>query len=103
MGKVTSKLQLTVPKTIADQFGIRPGDNLEWLPAGDAIRIVPSRAHKSAESLSREERLNLFDKATLRQRKREAAVRQNGGQTPQRRPRSRGWKREDLYHRGLPR
>lgn len=102
MGKVTSKLQLTVPKTIADQFGIRPGDNLEWFPAGEAIRIVPSRA-KSAEGLSREERLSLFDKATLRQRQREEAVRRNGSQASQRRPRNRGWKREDLYHRGLSR
>ena len=103
MGKVTSKLQLTVPKTIADQFGIRPGDTLEWFPAGEVIRIVPSRAHKSAEGLGREERLNLFDKGTLRQRQREAAVRRNDGQAAQRRPRSRGWKREDLYRRGLTR
>ena len=28
MAKVTSKLQLTVPKAIADQYGIRPGDEL---------------------------------------------------------------------------
>jgi AbrB family looped-hinge helix DNA binding protein len=101
MSKVTSKLQLTVPKTIADQFGIRPGDNLEWFPAGEVIRVVPSRAHKPPDSLSLEERLDLFDRATLRQRQREAAARRNGGQASQQRPRSRGWKREDLYRRGL--
>jgi bifunctional DNA-binding transcriptional regulator/antitoxin component of YhaV-PrlF toxin-antitoxin module len=28
MSKVTSKLQLTVPKAIADQYGIRPG--MSW-------------------------------------------------------------------------
>jgi len=27
---VTSKLQLTVPKAIADQFGLKPGDELQW-------------------------------------------------------------------------
>jgi AbrB family looped-hinge helix DNA binding protein len=43
MPKVTSKLQLTVPKTIADQFGIRPGDELQWAAAGDAIRVTPLR------------------------------------------------------------
>jgi AbrB family looped-hinge helix DNA binding protein len=36
MPKVTSKLQLTVPKAIAEQYGIRPGDELEWIPAGPA-------------------------------------------------------------------
>ena len=30
---MTSKLQLTVPKAIADQYGIKPGDELEWIPA----------------------------------------------------------------------
>jgi AbrB family looped-hinge helix DNA binding protein len=29
MGKVTSKLQVTVPKAIAQRYGIRPGDEIE--------------------------------------------------------------------------
>jgi AbrB family looped-hinge helix DNA binding protein len=37
MPKVTSKLQLTVPKAIADQYGIRPGDELQWIPAGESF------------------------------------------------------------------
>ena len=44
MAKVTSKLQLTVPKAIADRYGIRPGDELDWVPAGDAIRVIPPNA-----------------------------------------------------------
>ena len=44
MPKVTTKLQLTVPKTIADQYGIRPGDELEWIPAGESIRVELMRA-----------------------------------------------------------
>ncbi|HEY4764571.1 MAG TPA: AbrB/MazE/SpoVT family DNA-binding domain-containing protein [Candidatus Sulfotelmatobacter sp.] len=35
VAKVTSKLQLTVPKAIADHYGIRPGDELDWIPAGE--------------------------------------------------------------------
>jgi len=31
---VTSKLQLTVPQAIADQYGIRPGDEVEWIQPG---------------------------------------------------------------------
>ena len=34
MAKVTSKLQVTVPKAIADHYGIRPGDEIQWIPAG---------------------------------------------------------------------
>src|SRR5271165_6290880 len=62
MPKVTSKLQLTVPKAIADQYGIRPGDELEWIPAGDSIRVelVRSKA-KAGPELTSEERLVLFD------------------------------------------
>ena len=34
MSKVTSKLQVTLPKTIADRYGIQPGDEIEWSAAG---------------------------------------------------------------------
>lgn len=101
MPKVTSKLQLTVPKAIADQYGIRPGDELQWMAAGEVIRVIP--ANKSAEheqSLSLEQRLELFDKATQRQQKRQAARPKSAAN---RGTGDRGWKREDLYERGFPR
>jgi bifunctional DNA-binding transcriptional regulator/antitoxin component of YhaV-PrlF toxin-antitoxin module len=101
MGKVTSKLQLTVPKTIAAQFGIRPGDDLQWFPAGEAIRIVPGGKQKADSTPRLEDRLEMFDKATLRQRRREAGL-SRGGPLSRRTP-NRGWKREDLYDRGIPR
>ncbi len=41
-------------------------------------------------------RLRLFDEATARQRRRDAAGMRS-------RPKDRGWKREDLYRRGRPR
>ena len=100
MGKVTSKLQLTLPKAIADQYKIRPGDNLDWLPAGEAIRVVKRDAAEAAEPASVNERLRLFDQATARQRKRQAG---SNKRRPEPGSRGRGWAREELYERGLSR
>lgn len=95
MSKVTSKLQVTIPKAIADQFGIKPGAEIEWIPAGDGIRVVQA-SRKAAVAVVRL-RLKLFDEMTDRQRRREAA---SGKRPPSK---DRGWKREDLYDRGRPR
>lgn len=89
MSKVTSKLQVTLPKAIAERYKVRPGDEIEWVPAGEVIRVIPVKGQ--AESDDRESRLRLFDQATARYAKRAA---------PKGRHRDRGWKREDLYHRG---
>lgn len=95
MSRVTSKLQVTVPKAIADQYGIRPGDEIEWVPAGDTIRVVPPGRKLPARDLDL--RLRLFDAATERQRLRQ-------GRRPRATPgRERGWRREGLYTRGRPR
>ncbi len=87
MAKVTSKLQVTVPKALAERFRIRPGDEIAWEASTDAILIVPARDLKP---LSAAERLALFDRATERQRRR----------ARHERPSDRGWSREDLYGRG---
>jgi AbrB family looped-hinge helix DNA binding protein len=105
MPKVTSKLQLTVPKAIADQYGIRPGDELEWIPAGDGIRVelVRRRARANRE-LTTQERLALFDAGTKRIDKLQAEeLKKNRGKAVRRE--NRGWTREELYNdeRGLPR
>ncbi|HME34819.1 MAG TPA: AbrB/MazE/SpoVT family DNA-binding domain-containing protein [Candidatus Sulfotelmatobacter sp.] len=107
MAKVTSKLQLTVPKAIADQYGIKPGDELDWVPAGESIRVeLVRRKAKPGHQLTVEERLALFDANTkwldeiqaeeLKEAKVKATriTREN-----------RGWTREELYNddRGLPR
>ena len=105
MAKVTSKLQLTVPKAIADRYGIRPGDNLDWIPAGDAIRVVPSRLNRP-QGRTIAERLALFDQATERQRRREASPEPPEiSAEPDWKPHeiARGWRREDLYTRGRSR
>lgn len=92
MAKVTSKLQVTIPKAIAVAYGIRPGTDIDWVPAGDAIRVVtPSSATSASE---RRRRLQCFDEATARQAARERAAPQATGAT------GRGWTREDLYRRG---
>jgi AbrB family looped-hinge helix DNA binding protein len=95
---VTSKLQVTIPKAIADQYGIAPGDEIEFQAAGDVIRVIPPQRRKLAARLSLEERVRLFDAAMKRQRLREKQMRISGE-----RPTKRDWKREDLYHRGEPR
>jgi AbrB family looped-hinge helix DNA binding protein len=94
MSKVTSKLQVTVPKAVADRVGIRPGDRLEWAVAGSEIRVrVPGRG---VTGLTRAARLALFDQATLR-------IRRYGRGRRGAAPPSRGWTREELYGRGRAR
>jgi AbrB family looped-hinge helix DNA binding protein len=96
MPKVTSKLQLTVPKAIADQYGIRPGDDLQWIAAGEAIRVIPAgKNNLAAQERTVKERLELFDQATQRQRRRQTKAGVS-------RRAARGWKREELYGRGGP-
>lgn len=94
MGKVTSKLQVTVPKAVADRFKIRPGDELDWIPATDAIHVVPARLRPSRDDVAA--RLRLFDRATDRQQARQPSRRANA-------PTNRGWRREDVYTRGRAR
>jgi AbrB family looped-hinge helix DNA binding protein len=98
MAKVTSKLQVTIPKRIADQYGITPGDDLEFVPAGDSIRLVPADQRPKDVRLSVAERLRLFDESRARQRLREKELK-----VPASPPTERDWRREDLYTRGKPR
>jgi len=94
VSRVTSKRQVTIPKAIADRYGIAAGDEVEFLPAGDAIRV--QRPEVGAGSLDPDQRLQLFDRATKRQQARQESA-------PARSRGSRGWRREDLYERGSPR
>ena len=89
---MTSKLQLTVPKAIADEYGIRPGDELQWIAAGETIRVIPAgKNNLSQRERTVEERLDLFDRATQRQKRRQAKADKVVS------PTVRGWKREELY------
>ena len=95
MAKVTSKLQVTLPRAIADRYGIRPGDDIQWQPAGSVIQVVPPG--KQATVLTLEDRLKLFDTATMRQKLRQRRRGRPG------RAADRGWRREDAYTRGRAR
>jgi len=88
MSKVTSKLQVTIPKVLAEEYGIEHGSEVEWVPAGEVIRLVPPGARDMRGD--RATRLEIFDRATERQRQRQ-------GRSKPRTPRSRRWTREDLY------
>lgn len=94
MSKVTSKRQVSIPKEVADRYGIAPGDEIDWIPAGDEIRVVPS-GHR-ASTLSPAERLRLFDRASERRDQRRAG----GAERPPVSETDRGWTRDDLYPRG---
>jgi bifunctional DNA-binding transcriptional regulator/antitoxin component of YhaV-PrlF toxin-antitoxin module len=98
VGRVTSKLQVTVPKLIATRFSIKPGDEIDWIPAGDTIRVVtrvpPKR--KGADPLAM--RLRQFDQATARLQQRKSRALPDASAEA-----DRGWTREDLYRRGRAR
>jgi AbrB family looped-hinge helix DNA binding protein len=94
MPKVTGKLQITLPKRLAETYGIRVGDEVEIVPAGDAISIIPAN-RRPRRRLSVEERLRLFDESMRRQRERDS--RHVPASTE-----DRGWRREDLYDRHRP-
>jgi AbrB family looped-hinge helix DNA binding protein len=106
MPKVTSKLQLTVPKAVADQYGIRPGDELDWIPAGDSIRVeLAGRKARANNKPTTRERLALFDANT------EWLDKLQAGELKEAKSKSihitrenRGWTREELYEpRGISR
>jgi AbrB family looped-hinge helix DNA binding protein len=90
MTRVTGKFQITLPKRLVAAFGIRVGDEVELVAAGDAIRIVPAKAVRS--ELSMEDRLRLFDEATQRTKKKKLPPATD-----------RGWRRDELYDRGRAR
>ena len=90
MSRVTSKYQVSVPKALAEQYGIVPGDHLEWTAAGDTLRVSPPG--KRMKPGARPERLRLFDSATERQTKRDKA-------RPLATATERGWTRDELYER----
>ncbi len=89
---MTSKLQVTIPKAVADRYEIEPGTDVAFEPAGDVIRVVPARRPRR----DLRERVRLFERALARQREREAA-------RPVPEASGRGWTREELYDRGRAR
>jgi AbrB family looped-hinge helix DNA binding protein len=92
MSKVTGKYQVTLPKRLAETHGIKVGDEIDFIDAGDHISVMPPR-RKAATPLDPRERLVHFDRATERQRTRQRT-------SDLKATRDRNWTREDLYQRG---
>lgn len=90
---MTSKLQVTIPKALATEYGIAPGTEIEFVPAGDTIRVRPPGTPSTIDSAAR---LRRFDQATVRQSHRQQLA-------PTSSRRDRGWRRADLYDRGRSR
>lgn len=92
MSKVTSKLQVTIPKHVAEAHGIRPGSEIFFESRGGVlfVRVEPDREET-------ERRLAAFDAATERIEARAGAV------TPLADESDRGWTRDDLYEERLQR
>lgn len=97
MAKVTSKLQVTVPKAVAERLGIQPGDDIDWQVEGNTARVVRSI---DLPALTLDQRLAIFDESTRRQERRNAEWRRAHGTKA---PGNRGWTREALYTRGRTR
>jgi AbrB family looped-hinge helix DNA binding protein len=94
MAKVTSNLQLTIPKAVADQYRIRPGDEVELVPSGGFIRMMPPSG--LGEDLTVDERVRLFEQMMEHHRHRQRSQ----SKAPRAKAQAeadRGWKREDLY------
>jgi AbrB family looped-hinge helix DNA binding protein len=96
MSKVTSKLQVTIPKIVARQLGIKPGDQINWEIVGEALQHIPAGSRRRQKS-NVQDRLRLFDRATRRQQKRGSMITPALLGTAKS---GRGWMREDLYSRG---
>ena len=93
MAKVTSKLQVTLPKAIAEQYDIHPGDEIDWVPAGDVIRVIPPGKKVAADD--RAAKLRMFDQATERHRRRRTVTMSTGSavtRSLKRRKTRSGWK-----------
>ncbi len=93
---MTSKLQLTIPKAVAERYQIRPGDEVELAPSGGFIRMRgPVRRR---EDLTVEERVRAF-KALLERFRNPAKAEARWRRAKARIEAQRGWSREDLYDR----
>lgn len=82
---------MSVPKALADQYGIEPGDDLVWEPAGEALRVRLAEP-RTVYAVDGRERLRLFDAASRRQVERQAGRKLRA-------PSDRGWARDALYDR----
>jgi AbrB family looped-hinge helix DNA binding protein len=89
MSRITSKLQVTIPKHLAELFGLSPGDEIQWIPDAGTLRVL---LPGSRSALTLEERLAHFDLAS-------GQIRRGATAAPGNELRDRGWSREELHER----
>ena len=90
MAKITSKLQISIPKVLTERFHFNPGDEIDFIAGSDSIRIqrhIQAPTGKDVKS-----RLASFDAATARAKIRKKKKTSEAA--------NRGWTREELYQRG---
>ena len=90
MSKITGKLPVTIPKILADKYGVQPGDDIQF---EEIIRVLPPHALDTNGGLGLDARLRLFDAASNRQRHRRRATSSASDD-------ERSWTRAELYRRG---
>ena len=119
MPKVTSKLQITLPKALATQYEIKPGDEIRFEGVAGAIRLIPAK--RGVPSLGLEERRRLFQESDQRLKERwqwleayvaahpieedsdESSCNELGTDGMTDNERRRGWTRASLYDRDIGR
>ncbi len=75
----------------------KPRDKLQWDTGEEEMGVIPPRGKTNAEQAPTvEERLELFDQATRRQK-----VRERRGGKASAGPPAHGWKRDDVYERDI--
>ena len=89
MTKVTENLQITIPGELAERYGIKAGDDVEWREGANGLQLSCART-----ALPIAVRLDLFDRATMRAdtKSQRRSMRIADG------PSGRGWTREQLYN-----
>ena len=89
---MTSKLQVTLPKPLAEQLGVRPGDEFDWEVSARALHIVPRGASSGLAAVDRAARFRASVERQLR-------LQAERGVVPQKEA-DRGWTRDELYDLG---
>ena len=91
VSKVSSKYQITLPRSVARAHGIHPGENLVFEDAGTAI-YLRREGSQGIGRYSTAEALECFDSAVERQK-----TRNFEWPTGESSRQDRGWSRADLY------
>jgi bifunctional DNA-binding transcriptional regulator/antitoxin component of YhaV-PrlF toxin-antitoxin module len=93
MSKVSSKYQITLPRSLARAHQIVPGEEVVFEEAGSALYL--RRGQKDTQAIKNEsiDKLKRFDLASARQKSRDRTWSSMPTAS------DRGWTREELYQR----